>query len=62
MWASAPQMGIMDGATEAHTANLAKLLLRDVEPSGDLFPSYHLPKLIEAAQDKFESMIQEQRA
>jgi acyl-CoA dehydrogenase len=61
MWASAPQMGIMDGATEAHTANLAKLLLRDVEPAGDLFPSYHLPKLIEAAQNKFETMIDDRK-
>ena len=57
MWMSAPQMGIMDGATEAHKSNLAKLLLRDYEASDDLFPTYHLPKLIEQAQDKFEAMI-----
>ena len=57
MWMSAPQMGIMDGATEAHKSNLAKLLLRDYEASDDLFPTYHLPKLIEKAQDKFEAMI-----
>lgn len=61
MWASAPQMGIMDGTTEAHTANLAKLLLRDVEASGDIFPSYHLPKMIESAQNKFENMINQQK-
>ena len=57
MWMAAPQMGIMDGATEVHKANLAKLLLRDYEPSLDLFPTYHLPKLIEKAQDKFEKVI-----
>ncbi len=57
MWMSAPQMGIVDGATEAHKSNLAKLLLRDYEASDDLFPTYHLPKLIEQAQDKFEAMI-----
>ena len=61
MWASAAQMGIMDGTTEAHKANLAKLLLRDVERCEDLFPTYHLPKLIEAAQDKFEGMIAEHK-
>ena len=57
MWMSAPQMGIMDGATEAHKSNLTKLLLRDYEPSHDLFPTYHLPKLIEAAQNKFEPIV-----
>jgi acyl-CoA dehydrogenase len=58
MWMSAPQMGIMDGTTEAHKSNLSKLLLRDYEACDDLFPTYHLPKLIEAAQDKFETVIE----
>ena len=59
MWAAAPQMGIMDGTTEVHKANLAKLLLRDYEASDDLFPTYHLPKLIAKAQDKFGKVIDE---
>lgn len=62
MWASAPQMGIMDGTTEAHTENLARLLLRDIEGSNDVFPTYHLPKLIESAQDKFEAMLAERKS
>ncbi|MDG2072429.1 MAG: acyl-CoA dehydrogenase family protein [Pseudomonadales bacterium] len=57
MWMSAPWMGVMDGTTEVHKANLSKLLLRDYEPSDDLFPTYHLPKLIEAAQEKFGKVI-----
>jgi len=57
MWMSAPQMGIMDGTTEAHKSNLTKLLLRDYDGCADLFPTYHLPKLIEAAQDKFDKVI-----
>ena len=57
MWMAAPQMGIQDGATEAHKSNLAKLLLRDYQASPDLFPTYHLPKLIEQAQDKIETII-----
>lgn len=57
MWMAAPQMGIMDGTTEVHKSNLAKLLLRDCEPCEDLFPTYHLPKVIEQAQDKFEKVI-----
>lgn len=57
MWMSAPQMGIMDGSTEAHKSNLSKLLLRGYEASDDIFPTYHLPKLIAKAQDKFEKII-----
>jgi acyl-CoA dehydrogenase len=59
MWLSAPQMGIMDGTTEVHKANLSKLLLRDYEGAPDLFPSYHLPRLIEEAQGKFEKIIED---
>jgi acyl-CoA dehydrogenase len=58
MWMAAPQMGIMDGTTEVHKANLAKLLLRDYDACEDLFPTYHLPKLILKAQDKFEKVIE----
>ncbi len=58
MWMSAPFMGIMDGTTESHKENLAKLLLRDYEASDDLDPTYHLPKLIEQSQDKFEKVIE----
>ncbi|MBL4680048.1 MAG: acyl-CoA dehydrogenase family protein [Pseudomonadales bacterium] len=57
MWMSAPQMGIMDGTTEVHKANLSKLLLKNYEASDDLFPTYHLPKLILKAQNKFEKVI-----
>jgi acyl-CoA dehydrogenase len=48
----------MDGTTEAHKSNLSKLLLRDYEACDDLFPTYHLPKLIEQAQYKFETIIE----
>lgn len=57
MWMSAPYMGIMDGSSESHAANLAKMMLRDYEPSEDLFPTYHIPKLVEKAQHKFEKVI-----
>ena len=50
-------MGIMDGTTEVHKSNLAKLLLRDYDACEDLFPTYHLPKLLEEAQDKFDKVI-----
>jgi len=57
MWLAAPQMGIMDGTTEAHKSNLSKLMLRDYEGCDDLFPTYHLPKLIAKAQEKFATII-----
>jgi acyl-CoA dehydrogenase len=58
MWVSAPYMGIMDGTTESHKENLCKLLLREYEACDDLFPTYHLPKLIEQSQDKMEKVIE----
>ena len=45
-------MGLADGATEVHQINLAKGLLRDVEPAPDLFPSGHLVRRLAAARDK----------
>ncbi|MFT7043638.1 MAG: acyl-CoA dehydrogenase [Candidatus Azotimanducaceae bacterium] len=57
MWMSAPYMGIMDGSSESHAANLAKMMLRDYAPSDDLFPTYHIPKLVEKAQHKFAKVI-----
>lgn len=55
---SAPKMGIMDGTMEVHEANLVKLMLRDYKPSDDLLPTYHLPKLIKKARDKFEKVVE----
>ena len=46
-------MGIADGPTEVHKATVAKQVLRDYQPDNDLFPAYHLPKLREAARDKY---------
>ena len=46
-------MGIADGPTEVHKVTVAKQVLgRTIGPDNDLFPSYHIPKLQEAARDK----------
>jgi acyl-CoA dehydrogenase len=37
-------------------------VLRDFRPDNDLFPSYHLPKLKEAAQDRYPDLVAELRA
>ncbi len=59
MWMSAPFMGVMDGSTESHKENLAKLLLREYEPCDDLFPTYHLPKLQQEAREKIGKVIEQ---
>jgi acyl-CoA dehydrogenase len=55
-------MGIADGPTEVHKITLAKQVLRDFHPDNDLFPSYHLPKLKEAAEDRHPDLVAELRA
>ena len=55
-------MGIADGPTEVHKVTVAKQVLRDYVPDNDLFPSYHIPKLREAARDKYGAELDEVRA
>ena len=62
MWMSAPFMGVMDGSDESHKENLAKLMLREYEPCDDLFPTYHLPKLHEAARTKMAPKLAQYEA
>jgi acyl-CoA dehydrogenase len=45
-----------------HKVTVAKQVLKDYKPDNDLFPSYHLPKLKEAALDKYGSAIDELKA
>jgi acyl-CoA dehydrogenase len=59
MVTSAFVMGIADGPTEVHKVTVAKQVLRDYHPDNDLFPSYHLPKLREAARDKYAEELEE---
>ena len=62
MLTSAMVMGIADGPTEVHKVTVAKQVLKDYRPDQDLFPSYHLPKLREAALDKYGSAIEDLKA
>ena len=55
-------MGIADGPTEVHKVTLAKQVLKDYRPDNDLFPAYHIPKLREAAQEKFADELAEMKA
>ena len=42
-------MGLADGPTEVHKVTVARQVLRDYQPSDDLWPTQHLPKLRDAA-------------
>jgi acyl-CoA dehydrogenase len=55
-------MGIADGPTEVHKVTVAKQILKDYRPSNELFPSYHLPRQREAAQEKYAEQLKELKA
>lgn len=46
-------MGLADGATELHKQQIARQLMREVEPAPGLFPTKHLMALDAAAEAKF---------
>ena len=52
-------MGIADGPTEVHKVTLAKQVLKDYRPDNDLFPNYHIPRLKEAAEEKYAKELAE---
>jgi acyl-CoA dehydrogenase len=52
MWATVPEMGIVDGPTEVHKISVAKEVLRDRKACDTLFPAYYLPDAIEAARKR----------
>ncbi len=56
-WQIVPEMGIVDGPTEVHKLAVAKSVLREYSPSDDLFPSYHVPKKLEAAKKKLAKYL-----
>ena len=53
------QMGLADGPTEVHKVTLAKQVLKEYRPDNDLFPNYHIPRLREAAQEKYAKELDE---
>lgn len=56
-WQIVPEMGIVDGPTEVHKLAVAKSVLREYSPSDDLFPTYHVPKKLEAARKKLAKYL-----
>lgn len=52
-------MGIADGPTEVHQVTLARQLLKRVQPSNELFPSYSIPQQREDALEKYAEALAE---
>jgi hypothetical protein len=59
MYASAPTMGLADGADEVHKATVARRVLRDYRPQEHPYwPTEYLPAKREAAWAKFEQKFE----
>jgi acyl-CoA dehydrogenase len=50
-------LGLADGPTEVHKVTLARLLLKNVESAPDTFPSEHILRLRQAAEEKFADRL-----
>lgn len=51
------QMGLADGPTEVHKITVARQLLREHQPSEDMFPAYHRPTAERVAREKFKAVL-----
>jgi len=57
MWSGVATMATVDGPTEVHKVAVSKAVLRDYPPAPGLFPTAHLPPLIEAAQKRYAGKV-----
>jgi acyl-CoA dehydrogenase len=58
MLLAASALGLADGPTEVHKVTTARQILRDYQPSDDLWPSEHLPKRLAAAREKYAEYLE----
>jgi acyl-CoA dehydrogenase len=58
MWATVPEMGIVDGPTEVHKVAVAKEVLRERKSAAGVFPDYYLPNSIEHARQKLAQALE----
>ena len=58
MWWSAPIMSVVDGPTEVHKVTVAREVLKNYEPSDDLWPTQMMDKRMERAQQRMAYWIE----
>jgi acyl-CoA dehydrogenase len=58
MMFGASVMALVDGPTEVHKVTVAKQLLRDYQPTEDLWPSEHLPARVARAREKLAKQLE----
>ena len=58
MVTGAAVMGLADGPTEVHKVTIARQVLRGYEATDDLWPTRHIPKLRDAAREKYAEFIE----
>lgn len=51
-------MGLADGATEVHKITVARQILSQHKGTADMFPTGHIPRLREAARERYADILQ----
>ncbi len=57
MWASSPNMSVMDGVDEVHKVTVARNVLKSYQPHEGLWPSEYFPAKREQAREKFAEQM-----
>ncbi len=50
-------VGLADGPTEVHKVTVARELMRDVKPHHGMFPTQHIPTLVEQAREQYADTL-----